>query len=212
MIFRLLFLSLAFVIAACGQTTRASKAYYLERLTPENCISSEPDSLYLKHLREEGFSWDSEQARDNFHEAYAEVLAKRTDQVYPEATKFRKPVLEAFKLTFEFIRTANGHASTAHKMSRLPAEVEWNINCGFESKFDLGVSGEYTFDDIRILARLYQQSQRRFEDGRDLADIQKIYLEPALNQLKTAEQSMSQEAATYFRAKLFTLIAEYIGR
>ncbi|MBK1884813.1 hypothetical protein JIN85_20555 [Luteolibacter pohnpeiensis] len=195
-----------------GQTTPTVSERFAQWLTPENCATSNPDALYIKHLKADGFSWDSEQARDNFHQAYAVVLAARTDQRYPEAAKFRSPLLDAFKQTFEFIRSANGNTSTAHQMSRLPAEVEWMISRGFESKFDNGVSGEYTFDDIRQLARIYQRSQSRFTVGTDLSELEARILEPALDHLKTAEDSMSKDAVTYFRAKLVSMIAQYIGR
>lgn len=212
MILRLLLATLVLATAVSGQEPPNAKVDLSRWLTPENCASSDPDALYIKHLKVDGLRWDSEQARDNFHQIYAEVLAKKTDQQFPDAAKFRKPLLAAFQQTFEFIRTANGHTSTAHQMSRLPAELEWQINRGFESKFDIGVSGEYNLDDIRNLARIYQESQRRFKDGRDLSRIQADILEPALKQLKAAEQSMSKEANIYFRAKLVSMIAQYIGR
>jgi hypothetical protein len=203
---------LVFVTAVSGQTTPEDKAQFQSWLTPEKCAGSDPDALYLKHIETDGLRWDSEQARDKFHEVYAEVLASRTDQQHPEAAKFRKSLLGAFKQTFEFIRTANGNTSTAHQMTRLPAELEWMINRGFKSRFDNGVSGEFTLDDIRNLARIYQQSQTRFRNGEDLSHIQADILEPALDQLKIAEQSMTKEAAIYFRAKIVSMFAQYIGR
>ncbi len=212
MILRLFISILVFVAAVSGQTTPEAKAQFQNWLTPEKCAGSDPDALYAKHIETDGIRWDSEQARDRFHEVYAEVLASKTDQQYPDAAKFRKSLLEAFRQTFEFISTANGNTSMAHQMTRLPAELEWKINRGFESKFDNGISGEYTLDDIRNLARIYQQSQTRFADGANLSHIQADILEPALDQLKTAEQSMSKEAAIYFRAKIVSMFAQYIGR
>jgi hypothetical protein len=211
MILRPLISILVLVNAVSGQTTPEGKAQFQDWLTPEKCAGSDPDELYIKHLEVDGLGWDSEQARDKFHEVYAEILAKRTDQQYPEAAKFRKSLLSAFKQTFEFIRTANGNTSTAHQMARLPAELEWMISQGFESKFEKGLSGEYTFDNIRDLARIYKESQG-FADGRDLSRIQAGILKPALDQLMTAEQSMSKDARIYFRAKLVSMIAQYIAR
>lgn len=210
---RLLFLvTLILTAEVKGQTTPAVAEGFSRWLTPENCAASDPGDLYIKHLEADGLRWDSEQAQDRFHQSYAVVLTERTDQQYPEAAKLRKSLLEAFEQTFEFIRTANGNTSTAHQMARLPARVEWMISRGFESKFDNGVSGDYTFDDIRQLARIYQRSQRQFTVGTDLSDLESSVLEPALGHLKTAEESMSKDAVVYFRARLVSMIAEYIGR
>ena len=203
----LLLVTLVLLAQAGGQTKPEVEKLYAHWLTPKSCEESRPDDLYIKHLEADGLKWDSEQARDMFHEEYAEVLAKRTDQKHPDAAKFRKPLLAAFKSTFEFIRSANGNTSTAHMMARLPAELEWDISQGFESKFNTGLSGEYTFDDIRNLARIYQTSQRQFRDYQEPGDIQ-----PALDHLKAAEQLMGKEAIIYFRARLVSLIAQYIGR
>ena len=208
----LLLVTLILAVDTYGQINPTVSERFSRWLTPEICATSDPDALYIRHLEADGASWDSEQARDGFHQAYAVVLAARTDQRHPEAARFRSPLLDAFKHTFEFIRTANGNTSTAHQMSRLPAEVEWMISRGFESKFDNGVSGEYTFDDIRQLARIYQRSQSRFTIGTDLSDLEARILEPALGHLKAAEESMSKAAVAYFRAKLVSMIAKYIGR
>ena len=213
MILRPLISILVLITAVSGQTTPEAKAQFADWLTPEKCAGSDPDALYVKHIETDGLRWDSEQARDRFHEVYAEVLAKRTDLLHPEAAKFRKSLVDAFKQTLEFIRAANGNSSMAHHMSRLPAEVEWEISRGFESGFARGLSGDYSLDHIRDLARIYAQSQSQFRVGAtDHPHIQRDFLEPALDHLKSAEQSMTKEATIYFRAKLVSKITEYIRR
>lgn len=176
-------------------------------LTPSKCVESDPDSLYIKHIEADG--GDSEQARDEFFGRYADVLSKRTDQEHPEAARFRKPLLEAFKETFEFIRTANGGSGTAHRMSRLPAELEHDISEGFKSDFENDFSGEFTTDHIKQLGGIYLQSQARSADGRDLSDLN---LESALEKLSSAEKSMTKEAVIYFRVRIIRLIMEYMVR
>lgn len=190
-----------------GETKEEVDLEFAHWLTPKKCFLSDPESLYDKYIDADG--GDSEQEHDRFYERYAEVLSKKTDQEHPNAAKFRKPLLEAFKETFEFIRTANGGSGTAHQIGRLPAELERDISQGFENNFDNTFSGEFTLDHIRDLGRIYLQSQAGAADGRDLSALN---LDSALGQLETAEKSMSKEEIIYFRVRLLRLIMGYMVR
>jgi hypothetical protein len=178
--------------------------------TPELCAKHDADSLYGRYIKSAGFALDSEIWRDDFYEAHREVLEKRTNELHPEGEKFREPLMEVFKTTLGFIRGANGGLG-GHLAARLPAEVEWDINEGFQSKFALGELGKFTHQDIRELALMFQRTRVKYTLHMDASVRDPKAFEPVLEDLKKAEASMSKEATLYFRATLVAMIAGYMG-
>ena len=207
----LLLLPCLLLVEARGQFNPEGRATFAKWLTPEQCAGSYPHELYGEYLDAGNTKWDSEGTRMAFLDDYAVVLAKRTDEKFPEVMKIRKPVQATFRTTLEFIRHANGGMG-GHMGAWLEAEVEWEISQGFEAKFALGKSGKYTHGDLRELGRIFQRTRAKLVVGSAMDPLTPDAFEAVLEKLKIAEQSMSKEAAMYFRARLVAMIAGYMGR
>ena len=196
-------------VARAKQRHEKAKKEFAKWTTPEMCAKSDADSLYIEYLKEVGLAHDSEIWRDSFYEVHREVLEKRTNKLHPEAMKLRKPLIEVFKSMLEFIRSANGGLG-GHLAARLPAQVEWDINEGYMANFTLGEQGKFTHEDIRELALIFQRTRTRYTLLIDDSVRNPKAFDPVLEKLKIAEQSMSKEAALYFRARLVAMIAGYM--
>ncbi|MEK7951071.1 hypothetical protein [Luteolibacter soli] len=196
-------------VAQLKQLHEKAKKELAKWTTPEMCSESDADSLYGRYIGEVGLMHDSEIWRDEFHEVHREVLEKRTNELHPEAVKFRKPLMEVFSGMLEFIHGANGGLG-GHLRTRLPAQVEWNINEGYKAKFTLKESGKFTPDDIRELGLMFQRTRARYTLHMDASARDPKAFEPVLEDLRIAEQSMSKEAAMYFRACLVGMLAGYM--
>jgi len=195
-------------VAQGKQLHEKAKKEFAKWTTPEMCAKSDADSLYIKYLEEVGLMHDSEIWRDEFYEVHREVLEKRTNELHPEAVKFREPLMEVFKSMLGFIRAANGGLG-GHLAARLPTQVEWDINEGYKTKFALGKSGKFTHDDIRELGQIFQRVRARGALGGS-GPLPDDAFEGVLEKLKIAEQSMSKEAAMYFRSCLVGMLAGYM--
>jgi len=197
-------------VARWEQLHEKAKKEFAKWTTPEMCAKSDADSLYIEYLREVGLMKDSEIWRDKFYEVHREVLEKRTNELHPEAAKFREPLMEVFSSMLEFINGATGGLG-GHVRARLPGQVEWDINEGYKAKFALGESGKFTHDDIRELGLLLQRTRAKhtLHMHPSVRDPERI--ESVLEDLKIAEQAMSKEAAIYFRARLIGMLAGYMA-
>ena len=111
-----------------------------------------------------------------------------------------------------FLAQANGETVTASETTRRPAEVEWWISQGFDNDFDGGYPADYTHDDIRQLARLYQRTHaHHVKKGRDLTGLEAKVLEPALDELEIGEREMSKKQIRFFREKVASMITDCLG-
>jgi len=196
-------------VAHSKQLHEKAKKEFAKWTTPEKCAKSDADSLYVEYLREVGLAHDAEIWRDEFYEVHREVLEKRTNELHPEAVKFRKPLMEVFESMLAFLGGASGGLG-GHVRARLPAQVEWDINEGYKAKFAIGDSGKFTHEDIRELALMFQRTRARFTLHMDEHVRDPKSFEPVLEDLKIAEQAMSKEAAMYFRAQLVGMIAGFM--
>lgn len=206
----LLVVALLFSMEARGEPNPEVRKDFEAWLTPEMCLGSEPEKLFMSHV-EATKKWGSLQAEDTFCEVYAEVLGKRTDERHPEAGKLREVLRKVSRAFLEFLQQANGDTVRARQVTRMGARVEWWLSEGYRKDRDPMATNDYTHDDLRALARVYQRSHAHNTDGRDLSGLMKKVLEPALAELKAAEKGMSKEAAFYFRARLAVVMAEYLA-
>ena len=181
-------------------------------LTPEKCESQPPSWSFANYFADENEAWKSEQGRDVFYGVYAEVLAKRTDAAFPEAVKFRELFSKVSAAIASFLAQSNGETVTASETTRSRAEIEWWIHHGFDENFEGGFPPDYTHDDIRQLARLYQRTHsHHVKKGRDLSGLEAKVLEPALSELEIGERGMSKEQILFFRAKVASIIVDRLG-
>ncbi|MEK7951070.1 hypothetical protein [Luteolibacter soli] len=183
------------------------KEDFVQYLTPQKYETRSPLQGFENYFVSGNKAWKSEQGQDVFYEVYAELLSKRTDARFEEAEKFRKLLSKVSAGIAEFLAQANGKTVTASKTTRSRAEMEWWISQGFEKNFELWEPVDYTHDDLRQLARIYQRSHaHHVKKGRDPAGLEAKVLDPALAKLDAGEKQMSKEQILYFRAKLASMI------
>jgi hypothetical protein len=177
-------------------------------LTPDQCGSQPPSWAFENYFESGNKAWKSKQGEEVFYGVYAEVLAKRNDAPLGEAEKFRKVLSKVATGIAEFLAQANGKTGAASETARSRAEIEWWISEGFEKDFELWEAADYTHDDLRQLARIYQRSHaHHVKKGRDLSGLEAKVLNPALAELEAGEKEMSKEQILFFRAKLASMIA-----
>jgi hypothetical protein len=210
---------LAFVVLALAifpHAGRADESYvdslkHSRWLSPEICSSMSPEDLYNLRLNEDPRRMDvssSEAGQDGFFEAYADNLAVYNNKHYPLAKRIRPHLQAAFAQIFEFISDANGHNGVRHYDLRLPAWVEWRITDGFRDHFE-AVDGQFSIKDIRDIAQIYQRAHAE-AGSPDAAKSANEHLEAGLRELHAAEALMSDDASTYFRARIMGMFGEFL--
>jgi hypothetical protein len=183
------------------------KEDFVRWLTPEQCEAQPPSWSFEHYFVRGNKAWKSGQGEQVFYEVYAEVLAKRNDAFFGEAQKFRKLLINVSAGIAEFLAQADGGKEAAGLKASSRAEIEWWIRQGFEKNFDPLEPPDYTHDDLRQLARIYQRSHaHRVKKGRDLSGLEAKVLDPALAELEAGEKEMSKEQILFFRAKLASMI------
>jgi len=201
-------LLLLLLVEARAEPDPKMKEDFVRYLTPEKCESQPPSWVFENYFVNGNKAWKSELGLDVFYGVYADVLAKQTDGRFEEAEKFRKLLSKVSAGIAEFLEQANGETVTARETTRSRAQMEWWINQGFEKNFALWEAADYTHDDLRQLARIYQRSRaHHVKKGRDPAGLEAKVLNPTLAELEAGEKQMSKEQILYFRAKLASIIA-----
>jgi hypothetical protein len=188
----------------------------LPQLAPDNCALQSPDALLNTLLamepKPEGVG-SCEACIDNFYDAYAQQLAKKTDADFPAAKKFRPAFRASLETCFEYLAAVHHHNGTKHYSDRIAGQAEWIIFCGAKQKYtgyaDFGgndiMARAWVDDDSNYTPKLIEQigiAIGRANAGSRLdhfeGDMLPI-LRRSLEHLAEAEQPLTDDQKPWFR-------------
>lgn len=186
----------------------------LPQMAPEECALQAPDAMLDKLLamdpRPEGVG-GCEACTDNFYDAYARQLARKTDADYPAARIFRPLLLKSFETCFDYLVSVHHSNGTRHLGNRIAGEVEWIIFTGAKQNYNGSVEfGESDlmnawFDDESkytrpLIGQIGTAIGRANASPLDHFDHDMLPIfRRSLKQLTMAERTMTDDQKRWFR-------------